>query len=146
MSYQSEPVTMWFDRRLVLRQSPIQGIGTFATEAIPAGQLLILVTGGLVYTAEDWQSGKVQLEGDMYNEEVLPDDSRIATPKVFHYYINHSCAPNAIDLTRQPTATQYVALREIRAGEEVTADYLNKATLEVCACNTSCCRWKERTP
>ena len=28
---QSEPITMWFDRRLALRQSPIQGIGTFVT-------------------------------------------------------------------------------------------------------------------
>ena len=56
MSYQSEPLTLWIDRRLVLRQSAIQGVGTWAIEPIPAGQLLILTTGGLVVTAEEGQS------------------------------------------------------------------------------------------
>ena len=53
MNFQSEPITMWFDRRLVLRQSPIQGIGTFTVEAIPAGQLLVMVSGGFVFTSDD---------------------------------------------------------------------------------------------
>ena len=50
MNFQSEPITMWFDRRLVLRKSPIHGIGTFATHDIDAGELLMLVTGGLILT------------------------------------------------------------------------------------------------
>src|SRR5688500_7410591 len=102
MNYQSEPITMWIDRRLVLRKSPIQGIGTFAIEPIPAGQLLILTTGGLVVTAQDNQSGKIQLEGEMYNEERLPGNLSIVTPKVFHYYVNHCCEPNAVDVSRSP--------------------------------------------
>ena len=73
MSYQSEPITMWIDRRLILRRSLIQGIGTFAIEPIPAGQLLILMTGGLVLTPEDRQSEAFDLEAEMYNEESLPD-------------------------------------------------------------------------
>ena len=141
MNYQSEPITMWFDRRLVLRKSPIQGIGTFATHDIEAGQLLIMVTGGIVFTAEDWQAGSVQLEAEMYNQATLTDNLFVVTPKMFHYYINHSCDPNAIDLSRNGTATQYVAARPIQAGEEITADYYNETSLAMCACQSPKCRW-----
>ena len=111
MNYQTEPVTMWFDRRLVMRKSPIHGIGTFATHDIDAGELLMLVTGGLIVRAEDRRPDKLQLAADMYNEEVLAEDVFIVTPKLFQYYINHSCDPNAVDITRRANSTQYVALR-----------------------------------
>lgn len=53
MNYQTEPITMWFDRRLVMRTSPIHGIGTFATHDIDAGKLLIMVTGGIPHSKEN---------------------------------------------------------------------------------------------
>lgn len=144
MSDQSEPITMWFDRRLVLRKSPIQGIGTFATDDIVAGELLILVTGGIVYTTEDWQTGKVQLEAELYNEANIAKDLCIATPKSFHYYVNHSCDANAVDLSRSGKTTQYVAARLIRAGEEITADYYDETTLAQCNCQSPKCRWVQQ--
>jgi hypothetical protein len=141
MSYQSEPLTMWIDRRLVLRQSAIQGIGTFAIEPIPAGQLLILTTGGLVVTPKDRQSGTVAVEAELYNEESLPNGLSIVTPKVFHYYVNHCCEPNAIDLSRSPNVTQYIAWRDIAAHEEITTDYgVIGAELEHCSCTSPRCR------
>jgi hypothetical protein len=105
-------------------------------------ELLILVTGGLVFTPDDWQSGKVHLEPELYNQESLPGNLHIVTPKVFHYYINHSCDPNAIDLSRSPNATQYTAWRDIHADEEVTTDYgiYGEATIERCACTSPLCR------
>lgn len=115
---------MLFDHRLVMRPSPIHGVGTFTTLDVSAGELLILVTGGLIHTREDRDLGRVQLAGELYNEEELPDGRFIVTPKVFHYYINHADKPNIVDLTRHPASTQYVALRDIRAGEELTARYL----------------------
>ncbi|PJI52932.1 hypothetical protein CTI14_35470 [Methylobacterium radiotolerans] len=115
---------MWFDHRLVMRPSPIHGVGTFTTQDITAGELLILVTGGLIYTREDRDLGRVRLAGELYNEEELPTGELIVTPKVFHYYINYADEPNIVDLTRHPASTQYVALRDIRAGEELTARYL----------------------
>jgi uncharacterized protein len=115
---------MWFDGRIVMRLSPIHGIGTFATHDIKAGELLIFVTGGLVYTQEDWTEGRVRIAADFYNEAILPNNQLIATPKNFHYYINHSSEPNIVDITQHPTSTQYVALRDILADEELTADYL----------------------
>lgn len=142
MTFQSEPVTMWFDRRLVLRQSPIQGIGTFTVEAIPAGQLLVLVSGGLVFTSDDWQAGRVRVEAEMYNQETLAENLFVITPKVFNYYINHRCNPNAVDMSRSPNTTQYIAWRDIEAGEEVTTDYgiYGGANIEQCGCQSSLCR------
>ena len=124
MTYATQPTTMWFDRRLVMRRSPIHGVGTFALEDIHEGELLILVTGGLVYARQAGGPGGIELAGELYNEDVLPSGQRIATPKVYHYYINHSNEPNAVDITRHPGSTQYVAARDIRAGEEITANYL----------------------
>lgn len=144
MNYQTEPITMWFDRRLVLRTSPIHGIGTFATHDIEAGDLLMLVTGGLIVTVEDRQPDRLQLAPDMYNEEKLAENVSIVTPKLFHYYINHSCDPNAVDVSRRANSTQYVALRDIHANEEITADYYDETTLAVCACKSPRCRWTNR--
>jgi SET domain-containing protein len=143
MSYQTEPVTMRFDRRLVLRKSPIHGTGTFAIGDIRAGETLIWVAGGLVLTAKDRREGTIQLDAEMYNEERLPDDLVIVTPKSFHYYINHACEPNAVDQSKNPTWTHYIALRDIRANEEITADYYvyGEGKLAACACKSPRCRW-----
>jgi SET domain-containing protein len=127
-----------------MRKSPIHGIGTFATYDIDAGELLMMVTGGIIVRPEDRQPDRLQLADDMYNGEALADNVFIVTPKVFHYYINHSCEPNAIDLSRSANSTQYVALRYIHANEEVTADYYDETTLKVCACKAPRCRWTNR--
>ena len=145
MNYQTEPITMWFDRRLVMRQSPIHGIGTFATQDIQAGEMLMIVTGGIVVTPEDRRSGRLQLAAEMYNEESLAEDLSIVTPKLFHYYINHSCDANAVDLSRSANSTQYVAARHIRADEEITAEYYDERTLAVCECKSPRCRWLSTT-
>lgn len=136
MAYQTESVTMWFDRRLVMRSSPIHGIGTFATHAIPAGERLIWVSGGIVYTSEDWRTGRVQLAPEQYNEARIDDDLLIATPISLYYYINHSCDPNMLN---------NVAWRDIQAGEEIVTDYAyGEASpayrLEPCRCGSATCR------
>jgi uncharacterized protein len=136
MEYQTEPVTMWFDRRLVMRSSPIHGVGTFTTHAIHAGERLIWVSGGIVYTSEDWRTGRVQLAPEQYNEAQIGDDLFIATPKSLYYYVNHSCDPNMLN---------DVAWRDIAAGEEITTDYAyGEASpnyrLEPCSCGSSICR------
>jgi uncharacterized protein len=136
MEYQTESVTMWFDRRLVMRSSPIHGIGTYATHAIHTGERLIWVSGGMVYTSEDWRTGRVQLAPEQYNETQIGNDLFIATPKSLYYYVNHSCDPNMLN---------DVAWREIEAGEEITTDYAYCEAspnyhLEHCNCGSSFCR------
>jgi SET domain-containing protein len=134
---------MWFDRRIVYRPSPIHGIGTFAIAPIQAGEPLIIVMGGLVYAPADYHAGIVAFAGAMYNEERLAENLCIATPLAFHYYINHSCAPNIVDRSQHPAATYYVALRAINTDEELTADYYTLADLAACACGSIHCRWRQ---
>jgi SET domain-containing protein len=136
MDHQSEPVTMWFDRRIVMRASPIHGTGVFATHPIRAGERLIWVSGGIVYTSEDWRTGRVPLDPEQYNEGQIGDDLFIATPKSLYYYVNHSCDPNILN---------YTAWRDIQAGKEITTDYAYceaspNYRLEPCACGSRLCR------
>lgn len=142
MGYQNEPLTMWFDRRLVMRPSPIEGTGTFATDSIRAGETLMWISGGVVYTPEDWQAGRVQLDPDLYNEERLANNILIATPKVFHYYVNHSCDPNAMSASRSASTIYYMAWRDIGPNEEITTDYAisGETNLAVCSCGSAQCR------
>ena len=72
------------------------------------GEPLIWVGGGAVYPPEDGQSGRVQLDPELYNEERLSDNLLVATPKLFYYNISHSCDPTAIVLSHTPKATNYV--------------------------------------
>lgn len=102
------------------------------------------VHGGLVYTDVNFPSSTA-MGSSMYNEANLTDTLRIATPVSYHYFINHSCEANIVDLSRHPSWTLYVALRDIRADEELTADYYTLATLAMCNCGTPSCRWKSRT-
>jgi SET domain-containing protein len=127
---------MWFDQRLVMRPSPIHGIGTFATDPIRAGDRLIWVSGGIVYTREELRSGKLQLASELYNEGQIGDDLFIATPKSLYYYVNHSCDPNMLN---------DIAWRDIAAGEEISTDlaYCEAAPdylLEPCRCGSRLCR------
>ncbi len=132
----TESVTMWFDRRIVMRRSPIHGIGIYATDPIRAGERLMFVTGGIVYTTEDWRSGRVQLDGEQYNEDQIGEDLFVATPKALNYYMNHSCDPSILN---------DIAWHDIQAGEEITTDYaycIASPTyrLDLCHCGSAVCR------
>jgi uncharacterized protein len=105
---------MWFDARLVMRLSPVHGTGVFATDFIRAGEELMRVSGGVVYTTDDWHTGRVVLDGTKYNEEKIGDDLLMAVPMATFYYVNHSCDPNMWLST---------ARRDIQPGEELTTDY-----------------------
>jgi uncharacterized protein len=134
---------MWFDHRIAYRKSPIHGIGTFALADIRAGELLVSVTGGIVYTSSDYHNGTLILDGTMYNEERLADDLFVATPVAHHYFINHACEPTVINIARHPGSIQFVALRDIRTDEELTADYYTPETLATCLCGSPRCRWAQ---
>ncbi len=130
---------MWFDGRLVMRQSPIHGTGVFAMELIHAGEQLMQISGGIVYTQEDWKSGRVQLDGTKYNESQLDDDLFLAVPKSIFYYTNHSCDPNMWG--------DHIARRDIQPGEELTTDFalfqvFPAYRLEPCLCGSPLCRGK----
>jgi len=132
----AEPVTMWTDARVVMRHSPIHGIGCFAAAPIRAGDRLMRTHGGLLYTTEDARQGRLQVAGEMYNEEQLGPDLFRATPKSPEYYLNHSCEPNVLAAT---------AVRDIAESEELLTDYAHceagdSVLVGSCRCGAARCR------
>jgi SET domain-containing protein len=120
-----------------MHQSPIHGQGVFATALIHAGERIMIVgSGGIVYSSQDWKMGKVQLDPDKYNESQIGDDLFIATPMDMAYFFNHSCEPNMWGEH---------ARRDIQPGEEVTTEYAlyifaENYCLAPCRCGSPQCR------
>jgi len=44
----AEPVSIWIDARVVMRHSPIHGVGSFADAPIRTGDRLMRTRGGLL--------------------------------------------------------------------------------------------------
>ncbi len=93
------------------------GKGLFAEERIPKGACVIEYTGRPVSEAEqERMSGKYLFE---VSKKVTIDGN---VPSNKARYINHSCAPNCE--ADGPTGRVFIlALRNIKAGEELTYDY-----------------------
>lgn len=127
----------WFDPRLEVRASSIQGQGVFATAVIQVGeQLVVDGGGGVVYSTQDWATGTVRLDPEKYNEDQIDDDLFRATLIDMSYFFNHSCAPNMWG---------GVAQRVVHPGEEVTTDYALSIfapayCLAPCRCGAPGCR------
>ena len=136
----SEDLNLWADRRLVMRPSPIHGIGTFATEPIAAGEVLTRVTGGLIVSLSDRASGMNDLATELYAEDQIGPDLFRVWPKFIDYHFNHSCDAS---VEERADGTQ-VAKREIAPGEEMTIDYLflegGRWPDHACRCGSGACR------
>jgi SET domain-containing protein len=132
----AESVSMWIDARVVMRHSPIHGVGSFAAAPIRAGDRLMRTRGGLLYTTEDARQGRLRLAAEMYNEEQVGPDLFRAVPKSPEYYLNHSCEPNVLAAT---------AVRDIVEGEELLTDYAHceagdSVLVDRCRCGSAGCR------
>lgn len=114
------------------RSSKIHGNGVFATETIKKGEEIVEYKGRMITHAEadalhfgDIDTGHTFLF--TLNEEYILDAN---TKGNVARWINHSCEPNAIafvhgheseDLRKDRVIIE--ALRDIKAGEEITYDY-----------------------
>lgn len=128
----------WLSPKLARRENADKaGHGIYALVPVAAGELLA-VWGGRVATTEqvaamDDRRYTLQVEDDLFLVPVgQVDDAEL---------INHSCVPNA-GLSGQ---IGLVALRDIRAGEEVCYDYamsdVSPLTMGfACACGEPGCR------
>ena len=117
---------------LCLKPSPLAGIGVFATHDIAAGTLLCTTELGLRKmnikdVPADWQKFCVYI-----NDEECFAPERFDRLEV-GWFINHSSAPNIaikdplvnldeIDISK-PQAYPFIALKDIKAGEEILVDY-----------------------
>ncbi len=119
--------------------SRITGRGLFAGTVIPARAKIGEFEGEVIPIAEARRraAGKrivaiIELEGRAIDASVTRRGFR---------YINHSCEPNTFTrLTRE--RAEFYALRQIRAGEELTVDYgesHHEGKLP-CRCGAKCCR------
>jgi hypothetical protein len=116
-------------------RSSIHGYGVVAGRDFAVGELLAEVDGLLWQEQEEHDDRYSLWMGDGWYFDML-DQTR---------WINHSCEPNAeieADFDEHGTAwARLIALRPIRAGEEITYDYaFDVGNAEPCACGARRCR------
>jgi hypothetical protein len=114
-------------------RSSIHGYGVVAARDFGAGEVLAEVDGALWHSDEDLDDCYSLWLGDDWFLDML-DQTR---------WINHSCDPNGeVEAGIEDGGwARIVALRPIRAGEEITYDYGFTADIaEPCSCGARACR------
>lgn len=108
-----------------IRPSPIQGLGAFATRAIPAGTRIIEYAGERL-TPQEADARYPDLPGERHHTFLFAiDDEAVIDAAVGGNearFINHSCAPNC-DAVIDDARIWIETLRQIEPGEELAYDY-----------------------
>jgi SET domain-containing protein len=105
---------------LSFRASPIHGLGAFAATEIRSGTRIIEYVGEEITRAESLRRCEANNEYIFALDETRHLDGNVDwNPARF---INHSCAPNGEALL-EDGRIWIIALRDIRAGEEITFNY-----------------------
>ena len=116
---------------LLVRQTKSKGHGLFAQREYKKGSVLLLVQG--LRIGDD--------DKRLTHRAVQIDKHSFIEPRRFSgiWYLNHCCEPNAYMEMKK-----LVARRDIKKGEEITADYSLFTSFSAwdmeCACKTSSCR------
>lgn len=108
-----------------IRESPIQGLGAFATRPIPRGTTLIEYAGRRM-TPDESDARYPDVAGErhhtflfMIDDDIVIDASVDGNEARF---INHSCDPNC-DAVIEEGRIWIEAIRDIAPGEELAYDY-----------------------
>ena len=113
----------------------------FTLRAIVAGEPVV-VWGGAVFTEEEVRAGRARKYSVAEIGEGLYLAARRGAPESPDDFMNHSCDPNVW----MDDEVTLVAMRDIRAGEELTADYAMWSTDPnwtlpcPCGCGSRPCR------
>lgn len=133
------PKETWINPKIEIKETANKGKGMFATKLVKTGET-VLIWGGEYTDREGAEKAKrkgklvLQWDDNLFSVEDAGED--------LGYYINHSCDSN----TWMKNAYTLIARRDIRAGEEVTADYAlweadsNYVSKWKCQCGLSVCR------
>lgn len=112
--------TSWYDARVQIHHSTIAGGGMFAAEPIRAGEVVAIVGGAPMTTAE---FAAYRASVTRWNAHQIDEDAHlvdlIQSPERVEGSLNHSCDSN-LWMGDEVTIT---ARRDIAAGEELTLDY-----------------------
>jgi len=129
--------------KIEVRDSPIEGKGLFATQPFKKGERFKVTEGEHPFVImTDAEFEEYKQTHDHWDAMALGDGthkvgtlSREEDPSNFG---NHSCDPNIA-----PDGDGSIALRDIAAGEEITADYAQfseKSWSMVCHCGAKNCK------
>ena len=124
-----------------VRESKIHGRGLFATADIAKDEI-VLVKGGHIVDRETLQREitprlgpvEIQIDDDLFVAPVTDEERELSM-----LYSNHSCDAN-LGMRGEIT---FVAMRDIRAGEELTHDWATTDDDDYsveCRCGTASCR------
>jgi hypothetical protein len=124
-----------------VRPSPIHGKGLFATADIARDEVVV-VKGGHIVTKKFLQENvtpalgpvEIQIDGELFIAPVTAEEREASM-----LYTNHSCEPN-LGIRGEIT---FVALRDVRAGEELTHDWAMTDDDDYslpCRCGATKCR------
>lgn len=126
--------------KTIVKVSPKGGKGFFAIEDITKGEVVAIKNGHIVGTEE-----AIRLDKEIGDFSLQISDEFYICPKTKEeiedivIFINHSCNPN-VGMDGQ---VSYVAMRDIKAGEELCLDYAMATTNEYkleCKCGSEHCR------
>ena len=125
---------------LDVRKSPIDGMGCFATQFFPKGKKIAEYAGELISQREVERRVKTLKKHRIcaINSRWSLDGERGGNGT---HYLNHSCRPNSyMRITHGHLL--FMALRDIRPGEEITCDYISTHHPDDyrCRCKSPACR------
>lgn len=104
---------------VIVKRSPISGLGLYATKDFKRGDFIIEYQGKKVSNEEaDEKFINNRYIIVLNNTYCIDGSSRTNRAR----YINHSCKPNSEAISSQRSVKIY-AKRRIKVGEEITIDY-----------------------
>jgi len=121
---------------VVVAESEIDGLGVFTTVGFAPGDVVLTIDDSRVVDAAHPVLAEERRHCDYL------EGGKTVLMQIPERYINHSCCPNVF--VRTVHGLRYVlALRQIRAGEEITYDYCVNGYGDVvwhCNCGAEGCR------
>lgn len=122
---------------VIVRASPIQGLGIFALRSFSAGERIRRVNVVREVTPE---SPVREDLGERVDHCSYPDGKTVLWGFPDRH-VNHSCDPNAYEMF-EGESSYFVARRDISADEEITFDYninIANGTAWPCSCGAARC-------
>lgn len=135
-----ERIKCYISPKVQLQESSISNKGVFARQDIKKGEIVFIKAGHIVKLEEAIKYDKeigdysVQITNKFF---LCPKSKDEIKDLVIHF--NHSCDPN----TGPDGQVSFVALRDIKVGEELTCDYATITNYPYkldCSCGSKNCR------